>query len=155
MAQGLHDRLQQQTFTSEYQEATLNILVCADYLQRRIEEVCERHGITSAQYNVLRILRGVYPGGHPRCDIIARMIQTAPDVTRLIDRLHKAGYAERTRSEQDGRLSVTVITKPGLKLLAAMQPEIDRFDDEVRQRLTQAEASLLSALCEKIYGNDH
>ncbi|MBU3742633.1 MAG: MarR family transcriptional regulator [Candidatus Kapabacteria bacterium] len=152
MATALRDRLQQQEFASPFQEATLNILVCADFLQRRIETVCEQHGITSAQYNVLRILRGVHPDGHARCDIIARMIQTAPDVTRLIDRLVNSGLVKRTRSMEDGRLSVTIITSKGLSLLSSMQNEVDALDHELKKRMTQADARTLSALCEKVYG---
>jgi DNA-binding MarR family transcriptional regulator len=151
MVTSLHDRLRQQTFSSPFQEATLNILVCADYLQRRIEEVCNDHEITSAQYNVLRILRGVHPDGHPRCEIIGRMIQAAPDVTRLIDRLERAGLVERTRSAEDKRLSVTVITKTGLQLLKRMQPKIDAHEKEMAMYLSEAEAKTLSTLCEKIY----
>jgi DNA-binding MarR family transcriptional regulator len=151
MPTSLQDRLQQQTFASVYQEATLNLLVCADHLQRAIEEVCERFGITSAQYNVLRILRGVHPEGHPRCEIIRRMIQVAPDVTRLIDRLEKAGFAKRARSTEDRRLSLTLITTSGLRLLEKMQPEIESLDVTIRSRLSESDARTLSKLCEKIY----
>lgn len=151
MATSLQDRLRQQKFASPYQEVTLNVLVCADHLQRRIEEVCGRHGVTSAQYNVLRILRGVHPDGHPRCEIIGRMIQAAPDVTRLIDRLERSGLVERTRSAEDKRLSVTVITKTGLQLLKRMQPKIDAHEKEMATHLSEAEAKTLSMLCEKIY----
>lgn len=151
MPTSLKDRLQQQHFASVYQEATLNLLVCADHLQRGIEEICERFGITSAQYNVLRILRGVHPDGHPRCEIIRRMIQVAPDVTRLIDRLEKAGYAQRSRSAEDRRLSLTIITPAGLKLLERMQPDVDGLDTAIRDRLSESEARTLSKLCEKIY----
>lgn len=151
MASSLHDRLRQQKFASPYQEVTLNVLVCADYLQRRIEEVCSRHGITSAQYNVLRILRGVHPDGHPRCEIIGRMIQAAPDVTRLIDRLERGGLVERSRSDADRRLSLSIISKTGLQLLERMQPEIDALDNEMATYLSESEAKTLSGLCEKIY----
>src|SRR5688572_17468892 len=104
MGEYLEKRLQQRQFNSIYHEALLNILVCADYLERQQEAVCAEYDITAAQYNVLRILRGVYPQGHPRCDIITRMIHAAPDVTRLIDRLIKGGFASRGKSDADGRL---------------------------------------------------
>jgi hypothetical protein len=38
------------------------------------------------------------------------MIERAPDITRLIDRLEKQGLAERDRSERDRRLSISRIT---------------------------------------------
>ena len=37
------------------------------------------------------------------CDIASRMIENAPDVTRLIDRLEKTGLAERNRNDEDRR----------------------------------------------------
>jgi MarR family transcriptional regulator, 2-MHQ and catechol-resistance regulon repressor len=40
------------------------------------------HRITRAQYNVLRILRGVHPQGHARCEIARRMLDRASDITR-------------------------------------------------------------------------
>jgi DNA-binding MarR family transcriptional regulator len=79
------------------------------------------------------------------------MIQAAPDVTRLIDRLERAGLVERTRSAEDKRLSVTVITKTGLQLLKRMQPKIDAHEKEMAMYLSEAEAKTLSTLCEKIY----
>lgn len=152
MGTALQQRIKQTTFTSPYQEAVLNLLVAADHLRRSMEQTCESHGITAAQYNVLRILRGVYPNGHPRCEIIQRMIEEAPDVTRLIDRLVKSGYARRGKSKDDGRLSVTFISKKGLDLLALMQKDVDASDAVVRERLSVDEAAALSQLCERIYG---
>ena len=115
-----------------------------------MDETCERHGITSAQYNVLRILRGVYPDGHPRCEIITRMIHVAPDVTRLIDRLEKLDLVERSKSEQDLRLSLSVITQKGLDLLVSIQPEIDALEEQLSKGLTVQEAGLLADLCDKV-----
>ena len=78
------------------------------------------------------------------------MIQTAPDVTRLIDRLVKAGLARRGKSPDDGRLSLTFITDKGLKLLARMQPEIEASEAEMAGALTRQQAKNLSELCERL-----
>jgi DNA-binding MarR family transcriptional regulator len=90
---------------------------------QRVNDVCERHGITHSQYNVLRILAG-QPDGHARCDIARRLIDRSPDVTRLIDRLERSGFVERGWSPQNRRLSVAKITPAGQKLLDAMKPEM-------------------------------
>lgn len=150
MGEALKQRLKQEQFSSPYQEAILAVMVCADRLNRGMDETCERHGITAAQYNVLRILRGVYPDGHPRCEIITRMIQVAPDVTRLIDRLEKLDLVERRKSEQDLRLSLSVITKRGLDLLESIQPEIDAIEEQLSKGLTVQEAGQLADLCDKV-----
>lgn len=147
MSEALQERLQQRSFSSPYQEAHLSIVVAADTLQRAIEEVCQGFGITAAQYNVLRILRGVYPEGHARCDIIERMITAAPDVTRLIDRLVKAGLAKRGRSTNDARLSLTFITKKGLRLLEDIEPSITAMDQGLASHITLQEAQTVVRLC--------
>jgi DNA-binding MarR family transcriptional regulator len=118
-----------------------------------MDELTEPFGITSAQYNVLRILRGVYPNGHPRREIIQRMIQSAPDVTRLIDRLERNEFVRRGKSTEDGRLSLTYITDKGLALLDVIQPQLDAIDSNLVNSLTEDEAVVLAKLCDKLAGS--
>ncbi len=133
------------------EEALLNIHVASTFVRSSGEKVFSKHGITDSQYNVLRILKGVYPNGHPRCEIIVRMIDRAPDITRLIDRLEKTGLVLRERDGSDRRLSVTRITKKGLKLLDELQPEILESIRTLDINLTDSEWKKLSSLAEKIY----
>src|ERR1700757_3122275 len=97
MTEALSRRLKQAEFSSPAQEALLSVMVAAAALNERMDRVCAGHKITRAQYNVLRILRGVHPEGHPRCEIAQRMIERAPDVTRLVDRLQAQGLVRRNR----------------------------------------------------------
>lgn len=150
MASSVLERLKQRSFDSTYQEAILSLLVAADMINRILESRCESYGITAAQYNVLRILRGVHPEGHPRCEIIDRMIHVAPDVTRLIDRLERLGLATRGKSTIDGRLSLTFITPKGLALLDTMQNGIENVNTMIAEHLTESEARTLAALTEKV-----
>lgn len=154
MSEQVKRRLKQSHFTSLYQEAILGVMVCAERLTRDMDTTCEARGITTAQYNVLRILRGVHPNGHPRCEIIDRMIHAAPDVTRLIDRLEKLALVERVKSTEDRRLSVTVITLKGLELLDAMQPDVDAFEIALSTRISEKEAAVLAEICDKVTSHD-
>jgi DNA-binding MarR family transcriptional regulator len=149
----IRERLQQRSFTSPQQEAMLSVMVCSDVLLRLMEELTEPHGITSAQYNVLRILRGVHPEGHPRREIIRRMIQVAPDVPRLIDRLEKQDLVQRGRSSDDKRLSLTFITDKGLALLSDMQPTLDLMNKRLWANISEDEALALAKLCDKLVGS--
>jgi DNA-binding MarR family transcriptional regulator len=151
MGEILQQRIKQSTFSSPHQEAYLALMVAADHIKRQFDEICESSGITGAQYNVLRILRGVYPEGHARCDIIDRMLQVAPDVTRLIDRLEKSGLVRRGRSTEDGRLSLTYITDKGLDLLRSMEDHVKRSNEALSKVMTPAEAQMLTSLCERIF----
>ena len=150
----LQRRLQQTRFRTPFHEAILNLMVAASHVRDEMERACRAHNITEAQYNVLRILRGARPEGHPRGEISRRMLSRAPDLTRLIDRLEKRGLVERVRSGVDRRQSVSRITRRGLKLLEDMQPTIDRIDEAFAQRLPVRDAKELSRICERLYGED-
>ncbi len=151
MGEPLKRRLQQSRFESAQHEAVLNLMVAAAYVRARIERVCAEHGITEGQYNALRILRGVHPDGYPRCDIARRLIERAPDVTRLIDRLETQGLVERSRSGADRRLSITRITRKGLAVLERMQPAMSAVHRELIERMSDRDARELSRICERIY----
>jgi DNA-binding MarR family transcriptional regulator len=151
VGEGLRRRIRQQRFSSPQQEALLNIMVAANYVREQSERVVHAHGITLPQYNVLRILRGVHPAGHPRYEIVARMLDRAPDVTRIIDRLTEKGLVARDRGAKDRRHSVTHITREGIKLLERIDPEMRDAFAPMESRLTMRDARELSRLCESIY----
>ena len=153
MGRVLKRRLKQSHFESTEQEAVLNIIVCSNHIKSRIEAVCLTHGITHAQFNVLRILNGKYPEGYPRGEIIIRMVEPAPDVTRLIDRLIKQKLVERYTSDQDRRLSLTKITKKGRDVLRRINPKIDSLFKMVSDKLNKSERKQLSVYLEKIYSD--
>ncbi len=148
----LKQRLKQGRFESIEQEVLLNIFVTANFLRMKNDELLSQYDITSPQYNVLRILKGKYPDGYARCEIITRMMDQAPDVTRLIDRLIKDGYAERFESAEDRRMSFARITERGIALLEKIKPEIDASENLISENLNKEEMKQLSQLLEKIYG---
>jgi DNA-binding MarR family transcriptional regulator len=81
------------------------------------------------------------------------MIEPAPDVTRLVDRLVKENLAERYYSENDKRLSLTRITEKGIKLLDKIKPDIDELNRLISEKLTKEEKKKVSELLEKIYAD--
>ena len=151
MSEILEKRLKQQKFSSIEQEGLLNLFIAANYLHLKFEEVCNEFSITQSQFNVLRILKGAHPNGYPRGEIIKRMVEPAPDVTRLIDRLIKENLVERYESKQDRRLSLARITKKGINHLSKLNPEVDKFISEYSSSLSKSEKEMLSNICEKLY----
>ena len=127
----------------------VSLLVTAGHVDRALDEVCAAHGITHDQYNVLRILRGAHPEGHPRHAIAERLIDRSPDVTRLLDRLERVGLVERSRSDEDRRLSISHITDQGMALLKVMDPRILEVHERFTACFTRAEMHQLATLCEK------
>lgn len=113
---------QTKPFESPFQEAGVALLRTSDQLQRRLAATVEPHGITVQQYNVLRILRGAHPEAVPTLEIATRMIEQAPGITRLLDRLEAKKLIERVRCRKDRRRVLCTIAAAGLALLA----ELDR-----------------------------
>lgn len=154
MGDALNKRLRMSRSGDPSQEAVLNLLVASGELRSRIDQLCEQHGISGAQYNVLRILRGAKDDGYARCEIAQRLIERAPDVTRLIDRLEQRGFVERGRSSEDRRRSVTRITALGLRLLDTMEPLLKEANNWIEERLSLKERKELSRMLEKLYSNE-
>jgi DNA-binding MarR family transcriptional regulator len=104
----------------------VELLRTTDLLTRQLTQVMKSEDLSSAQYNVLRILRGA-PEGLPCGEIGSRMIARDPDITRLLDRLEKRTLISRCRESKDRRMVLTRITPEGLELLA-------RLDVPVREQ---------------------
>jgi DNA-binding MarR family transcriptional regulator len=133
------------------EEVDINLRIAVTLMTARFDKLIEPFGITGSQYNVLRILKGVYPDGHARCAIATRMIERASDITRIIDRLEKQELVERDRNEEDRRMSITRITKKGISLVDEITPLIESEHKKVTNNLTEHECKELSNLLEKLY----
>ena len=118
MTSSLQEELRQtKPFGSLEQEATLSVERTSAVLRHGVAEALRPFGVTPAQYNVLRILRGAGPNGLCRHEISDRLLTQVPDVTRLLDRMEAAGLVTRERSTEDRRLVATRITEEGRRLL--------------------------------------
>jgi DNA-binding MarR family transcriptional regulator len=111
---------QAKPFGSLEEEAYLNLLRTASVVEQAVAGILKPHGLSSTQYNALRILRGAGPRGLACQEIAGRMIARDPDITRLLDRLEARALVGRARSPVDRRVVVTRISAKGLKLLASM-----------------------------------
>ena len=118
---------QNRPFVSLEQEVYLSILRTASELSHAVDQVFRPFDITSSQYNVLRILQGAGTDGLCRNEISERMVTATPDMTRLLDRMEKAGWVTRERAEEDRRQVSTHITKSGMELLARLEKPTGDF----------------------------
>ena len=112
---------QNRPFVSLEQQVYLSILRTASELSYAVDQYFRPFDITPSQYNVLRILRGVGADGLCRNEISERMVTATPDMSRLLDRMEKAGWVRRERAEDDRRQVSTYITKSGMELLETLE----------------------------------
>jgi MarR family transcriptional regulator, multiple gene regulator MgrA len=102
------------------------------------------------QYNILRILRGQHPKGTNINMLKERMLDRMSDVSRLVERLRKAGLVERKSSEVDRRAVDVKITDKGLALLQEIDLELPDLEDSLKLSLSEDEALQLNHLLDKI-----
>jgi DNA-binding MarR family transcriptional regulator len=100
------------------------LLQAADALGQEAERLLKAAGLTGAQYNVLRILRGAEPEGLACRGIGDRMISHDPDMTRLLDRMERRGLITRERQTDDRRVVKTRITPQGISLLTTLDQPV-------------------------------
>lgn len=146
IAQEIH---QTRPFQSAGHEAALTLFRTAAILERNAAALLAKSGLTTAQYNVLRILRGAGAAGLPTLTIRDRMVDLSPGVTRLIDRLVATGHVVRDRGS-DRRQVLCRITPSGLALLKELDPAVHAADDLVVARLSTAEQRTLIRLLDLV-----
>src|SRR6266849_7125599 len=115
---------QSKPFACPELELYLSLVRTTDLLSRKPSSLLKEKGLSHAQYNVLRILRGAGPEGLPCGEIGSRMVTRDPDVTRLLDRLEQRKLVARGRSTADRRVVTTHITEGGLALIKAFDQSL-------------------------------
>jgi DNA-binding MarR family transcriptional regulator len=139
---------QERPFSSIEEEALLNLIRTADCVNRAFHLAVRGWGVTSTQYNVLRILRGAHPAALTCSEIGLRMIATDPDITRLLGRLKALKLIRQNRDRHDRRIVLTRISDAGLDLLKQMDPTVQRLPLEMLGNLSKTELGELIRLLE-------
>ncbi|HET9212993.1 MAG TPA: MarR family transcriptional regulator [Thermoanaerobaculia bacterium] len=150
MSQLQREIRQGKPFRSRGQEVVVALLRTADLVRRTVGRALEPHDITLQQYNVLRILRGAGEQGLPTLEIAERMIEQAPGVTRLLDRLEAKGLVRRQRCAQDRRQVLCWLTPAGLELVERLDEPVDAADAEAVAMLTPEEQEKLLRMLDAI-----
>ena len=141
---------QRKPFPSIEQEATVALMRTVDVIRGEFERALAPHGITAQQYNVLRILRGNHPEPLPTLEIAERMIERAPGITRLLDRLEAAGLVSRKRCGEDRRIVHCAITRAGLAMLAGTDELVRSLELGRAGRLSKVELAKLLELLDRM-----
>lgn len=134
------------TFKNKKIKALINLKYTANWLNSVENEFFKPYGISPQQYNILRILRGAK--GRIKVQIVKdRMIERAPNATRLMDKLCDKNLISRERCEHDRRVVYVKIKNQGLELLKTID---ENNKISFLEKLTEEEATTLSNLLDKI-----
>ncbi len=135
----------------------LDVLIAASRFTDEMDQLCREVGLTHHQYVALWVLCLTESGddGLPIGEIADGLLTRASDTTRLVDRLEKAGLAERFAHPGDRRVVLVRATAAGRSLFAEFTPRLTAYHRSQWANLDNAELALLHRLLGKaLWGED-
>lgn len=126
-----------------------NIIATCNWLQHELDKSLAPYQITLSQFKVLRILQEAHPTCLTCSQIGDRLIDRTPDVTRLLDRLERAGYIFRKRADHDRRIVEVHLSEKGKKLLSEANSPLELTIDRLAGILNTSEHLLLTNYLER------
>lgn len=134
----------------------VNVLLLANRGVTAMDEICGAHGITHQQYVALwtLCLADRPEAGLPMGAVADGLLNRASDITRLVDRLEKAGLAERLPNPADRRSVLVRATAEGQRVFAAVTPKLQAFHRRQFSNLSAGEVATLGGLLAKALWGD-
>tara|TARA_B100001769_G_C22004949_1_gene540064 strand:+ start:601 stop:1044 length:444 start_codon:yes stop_codon:yes gene_type:complete len=137
-------------FDSNQLMAAVNIIYTSNWLRDISLPIYKKHNILSQHYNILRIVNGSFPNSVSPGYIKEVMLDKGRDLTRLVDKLVKLGYVERSLCKDNRRKMKITITQPGKEIINIIGTEINNL--YTSYNLNEDEANQLSNLLDKLRG---
>ncbi|MEI8344620.1 MAG: MarR family transcriptional regulator [Candidatus Omnitrophota bacterium] len=119
MAMSIFSELGIQTGKDRKKEEVLyNIASCYALFEQRMSRILRPYHLSPVKMNALMMVKHVGVGnGLSQIEIGKRMIVSAGNITRLVDRMEQEGLVERLAQPKDRRVKRIKITKKGSDLL--------------------------------------
>jgi DNA-binding MarR family transcriptional regulator len=142
---------QTRKFSCEQQKMVVNIMYTGNWLRLNSMKSLKPYGISSEQYNVLRILRGQYPNCATNQMIMERMLDKSSNCSRIVDKLKEKKLVDRRENKDDRRQVDIVVTEKGL----AMLKEIDNNseftgENKFLKNISAKDAALVNDILDKL-----
>ena len=129
------------------QEVFLELVRTHEALETAAARFFKDFGVTAQQFNVLRILYvRAHETGIPCSAIAERLLTRVPDMTRLLDRLERAGLVSRARCSDDRRVVRAELTDRGVALVERIHGPLLAFHEELAGHLSPDESQELVRL---------
>jgi len=139
-----------------FRESSIYALAYAySYIEKEISEYLRSFGLTTAKFNAMMVIKHAGKGiGLSQIDIGRRLIVTASNMTRLLDKLEKEGFIERFALKGDRRVKLIKISKKGSDILDKVWPGYHRNISDIANTMNVENLRQISALlvkwCDKL-----
>jgi DNA-binding MarR family transcriptional regulator len=120
----------------------------AHRLNREIEAILNRSGLTLEQWRVLDLLADRH--GRPMSEIAAHVMVPPPTLTKIVDRLVDNALVHRRVDEADRRRVLVLATDRGIDLHEQLTPAVTRVELDLTAELGQHDTTQLVQLLSRI-----
>ncbi|MBF0478228.1 MAG: MarR family transcriptional regulator [Candidatus Omnitrophica bacterium] len=130
-----------------YEEAFYGLVLVYTVLFDKVAKTLDTFDLTPAKMNVLMIIK--HQGGQEglsQMEIGKRLMVTASNMTRLLDKLEREKLIERFGRDGDRRIKVARISKRGAQILDQAWPEYMKTMKEITDKLSGTEQKILSEM---------
>lgn len=145
------EEIKQREFISEYNKLVINILFTSSWINSEHNHIFKGYGITTQQFNVLRILRGQLPNAASVNLLKDRMIDKMSNVSRIIDKLKAKDLVTRKLCKHDRRQVDVKITEKGIQLLGELDVKMAEYERKFTE-ISPEEASIVSDILDRWRG---
>ena len=130
------------------QAGAIYSLICLySLVERSIVNYLRPYNLSGSQFNALMIIKHIGKDkGISQIEIGEKLIVSASNMTRLLDKLNKEKLVERLPQEHDRRVNLIKITNKGSKLLDEIWPGYEAILKELGKSLETKELEQLTAL---------
>ncbi|MCV9386040.1 MarR family winged helix-turn-helix transcriptional regulator [Reichenbachiella ulvae] len=150
---GLNKDIKQVKFRSEFDKVVVNLMFTSNWLKQQEFYLFKPFGLTTQQYNTLRILRGQYPKPATINLIIERMLDRMSNASRIVDKLVLKGLVTRETNDSDRRAVDVKINEKGLKLLEEMDAKLMEMTGEINQ-FSEEECKKMNDFLDRFRGTE-
>lgn len=110
-------------------------------INSRLDEILAEYKLNISKYNILMIIKHIGGSdGIQQNEISKRLLVTASNITKLLDKLEKDGLITRNASKNDRRVKLIRITDYGSSLLDKIWPIYINTNRELLAKIPPAEA---------------
>jgi MarR family 2-MHQ and catechol resistance regulon transcriptional repressor len=132
-------------------EAALSIVLSSEMLGKEADRLLRSHDLTSAQFDVLMLLKyQCGPDGLSQTELSRMLLVNRANVSGLVDRMERDGLIARVVEPGDRRVNRVRMTRKGSDLLQAAEgPYIQRVE-EVLGVLSEKETRTLIRMLDRL-----
>lgn len=120
-----------------YENITYVLALVYNLLQTRVEKFLLPHGLSAVQFNLLMLAAYQNNGkGLSQVELAKRLIASASNITKLVEKSVQAGLLTRQTNPQKRRENIICITKKGQKLIDKVWPGYDQLVKSLTEKIS-------------------